>query len=113
MAQIKRGQIRYADIGENIGCRQGGVRPVVIVQNDIGNKYSPTTIVAPISSKIKGNYPFQVFLSKDKYNINTNSLVLCEQVITLDKQYILEFKDTLDEEDMRQIDDALKLSIGI
>lgn len=109
----KRGQIVYADFGNTEGSRQSGKRPCLIVQNDIGNKKSPTLIVAPLTSKWKKTYPFHVFVSCNKYNISRNSVVLCEQLITIDKIFAKNVIDKLDEGDMMYVDRALKISMGL
>lgn len=113
VSSIKRWQIRYANLGECEGSQQSGVRPVLIIQNDIGNKNSPTTIVLPLSSKWSGHYPFHVFISKNDYNIKKNSVVLCEQPRTIDKKFIFEHLDTLNEKEIYYVEKGLKLSVGL
>lgn len=114
METIKRKQIRYADLGEHEGSRQGGLRPVVILQNDTGNKYSSTTLVAPLTSNTnRKGYPVHVELKKRDYNIKYNSMVLCEQITTLDKSRIKNKIDDLSDYHMKKIDVAIKISLGL
>ena len=88
---VKRGDIFYADLSPVIGSEQGGIRPVIIIQNDIGNKYSPTVIVAAITSQInKAKLPTHVEISSEEYGLNRDSVVLLEQVRTLDKKRLKE-----------------------
>jgi mRNA interferase MazF len=88
MAQVvKRGDIYYADLSPVIGSEQGGIRPVLIIQNDIGNKYSPTIIIAAITSQInKAKLPTHVEISSEEYGLNKDSVILLEQVRTIDKR---------------------------
>ncbi|NLY20485.1 MAG: type II toxin-antitoxin system PemK/MazF family toxin [Tissierellia bacterium] len=112
--KIKRGDLYYADLSPVIGSEQGGVRPVVIVQNDIGNKYSPTTIVAAITSQLnKPKLPTHVPISAQKYGLPKNSVVLTEQLRTVDKKRLREKLGSADEEFMKRIDDAIKTSVGL
>ncbi|HBM79437.1 MAG TPA: PemK family transcriptional regulator, partial [Clostridiaceae bacterium] len=84
---VKRGDIFYADLSPVIGSEQGGVRPVLIVQNDIGNKYSPTVIIAAITSQInKAKLPTHIEISSAEYGLNKDSVILLEQVRTIDKR---------------------------
>ena len=110
--EIKRSEIYYADLNPVKGSEQGGVRPVLIIQNDKGNKHSPTTIVAAITSKLdKHRLPTHVGVKMD--GLPLNSLVLLEQICTMDKSRILEYVGILDEETMVRVDAALIISIGI
>ena len=114
MDDIKRGDLYYADLSPVVGSEQGGVRPVLVVQNDIGNKYSPTVIVAAITSQLtKAKLPTHIELSKDKYNLQKNSVVLLEQLRTLDKRRLQEKICCLDGFVMQQIDVALMVSLGV
>lgn len=114
MDKIKRNTIRYVDLGVQQGSQQCGVRPCVIVQNDEGNKHSRTVIVAPLTSNTSGmGYPFHAYLSSKLYNIKTDSIVLCEQLRTIDKKFILEFVDLLRHEDIKQINEAIRVSLAI
>ncbi|GAY80188.1 type II toxin-antitoxin system PemK/MazF family toxin [Apilactobacillus micheneri] len=112
--EIKRGDIFYADLSPVIGSEQGGMRPVLIIQNNIGNHYSPTVIVAAITAKIsKPKMPTHVGISADRTKIEKNSVVLLEQVRTIDKQRLNDRVDHLSDKFMQRIDKALKLSVGI
>lgn len=110
--EIKRSEIYYADLNPVKGSEQGGVRPVLIIQNDKGNKHSPTTIVAAITSKLdKHRLPTHVGVKTD--GLPLNSLVLLEQICTMDKSRIREYVGILDDETMVQVDAALIISVGI
>ena len=88
---VKRGEIYYADLSPVVGSEQGGVRPVLIVQNDVGNKYSPTIIAAAITSKInKAKMPTHIELSANEYGLNKDSVILLEQIRTIDKRRLKE-----------------------
>lgn len=111
--QIKRGEIYYADLSPVVGSEQGGVRPVLIIQNDVGNKYSPTVIVSAITSQLgKAKLPTHIELSAEKYNLPKNSVALLEQIRTLDKRRLQEKVTTLSPEKMREINKALLISLG-
>lgn len=114
MQTVSRGDIFYANLNPVIGSEQGGVRPVLILQNDIGNKYSPTTIVAAITSKIKkAKLPTHVELDSSNFDLEKDSVILLEQVRTIDKRRLKERIARLDEETMREIDQALQISLGL
>ena len=111
---VKRGDIFYADLSPVVGSEQGGVRPVLVVQNDVGNKYSPTVIVAAITSQInKAKMPTHIELSGDEYGLSKDSVVLMEQIRTIDKKRLKEKIGHMDEEHSREIDEALKISFGL
>lgn len=111
---IKRGDIYYADLSPVTGSEQGGTRPVLIIQNDIGNQYSPTTIVAAITSQVsKAKLPTHVELECETCGLDKDSVVLAEQVRTIDKRRLKEKVSTLDEDVMRRIDRALEISLGL
>ena len=111
--QIKRGEIYYADLSPVVGSEQGGVRPVLIVQNDIGNKYSPTVIVSAITSQLgKAKLPTHIELSADEYNLPKNSVALLEQIRTLDKRRLQQKVTTLSPSKMREVNKALLISLG-
>ncbi len=111
--QIRRGEIYYADLSPVVGSEQGGVRPVLIIQNDIGNKYSPTVIVSAITSQLgKAKLPTHIELPADKYNLPKNSVALLEQIRTLDKRRLQEKVTTLSPEKMREVNKALLISLG-
>ena len=111
---IKRGDVYYADLSPVIGSEQGGVRPVLIVQNDIGNRYSPTVVVVAITSQIqKAKLPTHLEITAEEYDIDKNSVVLMEQIRTIDKQRLKEKITHIDAELMGKIDEALKISLGL
>ncbi len=111
---IKRGDIFYADLSPVIGSEQGGVRPVLIVQNDVGNKYSPTVIAAAITSQqFKTKMPTHISVNASVCGLSKDSVVLLEQIRTLDKKRLREKMGNLPETDMDRIDDALSVSIGL
>ena len=112
--QIKRGDIFYADLSPVVGSEQGGIRPVLIVQNDVGNRHSPTVICAAITSRMnKAKLPTHIELDATKYQIVKNSVVLLEQIRTIDKQRLKDYVCHLDKEIMRRIDEALKISFSL
>ncbi len=111
---VKRGEIYYADLSPVIGSEQGGTRPVLIVQNDVGNKFSPTVIAAAITSqKFKTSLPTHITVNADGCGLAKDSIVLLEQVRTLDKKRLREKMGILDETDMLRVDRALSVSLGI
>ncbi len=112
--EVNRGDIFYADLSPVVGSEQGGVRPVLVVQNEIGNKYSPTVIIAAITSQLtKAKLPTHIELSRDKFNLSKDSVVLLEQLRTLDKRRLKDKLDTLDSLTMRRVDVAIMISLGI
>ena len=112
-SQIRRGEIYYADLSPVVGSEQGGVRPVLILQNDIGNKYSPTVIVSAKTSQLgKAKLPTHIELSAERYNLPKNSVALLEQIRTLDKRRLQEKVTTLSPEKMREVNKALLISLG-
>ncbi|SMC45566.1 mRNA interferase MazF [Papillibacter cinnamivorans DSM 12816] len=111
---VKRGDIYYADLSPVIGSEQGGIRPVLIVQNDTGNRHSPTVIAAAITSQInKARLPTHIELSAKAYGLSRDSVVLLEQIRTLDKRRLKEKMGRLDEELMQQVDSAIAVSFGL
>lgn len=111
---VKRGDIYYADLSPVVGSEQGGVRPVLIIQNDIGNKYSPTVIAAAITSQInKAKMPTHIELSAKEYGLNKDSVVLLEQIRTIDKRRLREKTGHLDDKLMQRVNDALSISFGL
>jgi mRNA interferase MazF len=111
---VLRGDIFYANLNPVIGSEQGGVRPVLILQNDIGNKYSPTTIVAAITSRIKkAKLPTHVELESERFSLDKDSVILLEQIRTIDKRRLKEKVAHLDEDTMSKIDEALQISLGL
>ena len=111
---VKRGDIYYADLSPVIGSEQGGMRPVLIVQNDVGNRYSPTVIAAAITSrKYKTGLPTHISVNADNCGLQKDSIVLLEQVRTLDKKRLKERMGYLPEAEMRKINRALSVSFGL
>ncbi|MHB9144932.1 MAG: type II toxin-antitoxin system PemK/MazF family toxin [Symbiobacteriia bacterium] len=111
---IRRGDVFYADLSPVIGSEQGGVRPVLILQNDIGNKYSPTVIVSAITSQIdKARLPIHVELEAARYGLERDSVVLLEQIRTVDKRRLRERVTHLDGEVMARVDEAVLTSLGL
>lgn len=111
---VKRGDVFYADLSPVVGSEQGGVRPVLVIQNDIGNKYSPTIIVAAITSQInKAKLPTHVEISAPEYGLPKDSVVLLEQVRTIDKKRLREKIGRFNDEMMEKVDDCLKISLGL
>jgi mRNA interferase MazF len=109
-----RGDIYFADLSPVIGSEQGGFRPVLIIQNDIGNKYSPTVIISAITSQIqKARLPTHVELSARDSGLDKDSVLLLEQVRTIDKRRLKRRVTRLQEELMRKVDDALAISVGL
>lgn len=109
---IQRGEIYYVDFSPVIGSEQGGIRPCVIIQNNCGNRYSPTTIVAPITSRVKKELPTHLnincrFLSKDK------STIMFEQIRTIDKERLLDCLGKLDSNDIKKMNEKIRISLGI
>ncbi len=112
--QIKRGDIFYADLSPVVGSEQGGIRPVMIIQNDVGNRHSPTVICAAITSKMnKAKLPTHVEIDASKYHLVKNSVVLLEQVRTIDKQRLKDFICHVDNKLMCQVENALKVSLEL
>jgi len=111
---IKRGDIYYADLSPVIGSEQGGLRPVLIIQNDIGNKYSPTVIAAAITSQInKTKLPTHIELYAESFGLAKNSVILLEQIRTIDKRRLKEKMGHLDEKLMDKVNDAISISFGL
>ena len=111
---IKRGDIFYADLSPVIGSEQGGVRPVIIVQNNIGNKFSPTTIVAPITSKLnKAKLPTHIEVRAKQFGLEKDSVMLLEQIRTIDKIRLKEFIGTVDHNIVEKVDSVLKISLAL
>ena len=110
---IKRGEIYYADLSPVVGSEQGGVRPVLVVQNDVGNKFSPTVIAAAITSQLdKAKLPTHITLPAEKYGLPKNSVVLLEQLRTLDKRRLKEKIGELSADIMTKVNEALLISLG-
>ena len=111
---IKRGELYYADLSPVVGSEQGGVRPVLVVQNDIGNKYSPTVIAAAVTSKInKAKLPTHIELSAEDYGLIKDSVVLLEQIRTIDKKRLKKCIGYLDPQEMKAIDQKIRISLDV
>lgn len=114
MITVRRGDIFYADLSPVVGSEQGGTRPVLIVQNDVGNRHSPTVIAAAITSqKDKARLPTHIQVNTEGSGLTRDSVVLLEQIRTLDKQRLREHMGRLDEPSMTRIDHALQISFGL
>lgn len=113
--QYKRGEIYYANLGDNnVGSEQSGTRPVLIIQNNIGNRYSPTIIVACMTSRLfRNEIPTHVRLDSAVYALPADSLVLCEQIKTIDKQRLASYIATLNANDERRVNTAIRLSLSL
>ena len=110
---IKRGELYYADLSPVVGSEQGGVRPVLVVQNDVGNKYSPTVIAAAVTSQMsKAKLPTHIALSAGEYGLPKDSVVLLEQIRTIDKRRLREKIGELPISVMHKVNDALMISLG-
>ena len=111
---VKRGDIYYADLSPVVGSEQGGIRPVLVIQNDIGNKYSPTVIAAAITSQInKAKLPTHIELEGKSYGLAKDSVVLLEQIRTIDKRRLRERMAKLDAGLMNKVDNAIAVSFGL
>lgn len=111
---VKRGDVYYADLSPVVGSEQGGVRPVLVIQNDIGNKYSPTIIIAAITSQInKAKLPTHVEIKASEYGLPKDSVVLLEQIRTIDKKRLREKIGRFNDEMMAKVDECLKISLGL
>lgn len=111
--QVRKGEIYYAELSGTVGSEQDGVRPVLIIQNDVGNRNSPTTIIAPLTSRHdKTVLPTHITLDK-RYGLSEKSLVLLEQIRTVDKCRLLNYIGMVDAKTMGQIDDGIRISFGI
>jgi Growth inhibitor len=114
MSIVKRGDIYYADLSPVVGSEQGGMRPVLIVQNNTGNKHSPTVIAAAITSQIgKARLPTHIELSAQSYGLSRDSVILLEQIRTIDKTRLRERMGKLDESVMDRVDNAISVSFGL
>lgn len=112
--EVKRGYIFFADLSPVVGSEQGGVRPVLVIQNDVGNKYSPTVIIAAITSQIeKAKLPTHVEVEAKEYGLEKDSVILLEQIRTIDKQRLQGKVTELDSRVMLKVSQALKISLGL
>lgn len=111
---IKRGDMFYADLSPVVGSEQGGIRPVLIIQNDVGNKYSPTVIAAAITSQTnKSKLPTHININSKEYGLMKDSVILTEQIRTIDKSRLMEKIGQIDEGTMNQVNNALGVSFGL
>ena len=111
---VKRGDIYYADLSPVVGSEQGGIRPVLVIQNDIGNKYSPTVIAAAITSQInKAKMPTHIELAAKDYGLNKDSVILLEQIRTIGKRRLREKIGRIDDGLMASVNNALSISFGL
>jgi mRNA interferase MazF len=111
---VKRGDVFYADLSPVVGSEQGGVRPVLVIQNDIGNRFSPTVIIAAITAQIqKAKLPTHVEIEAKVHGMERDSVILLEQIRTIDKQRLTDKITHLDDETMRKVDEALQISVGL
>ena len=114
MQQVHRGDIFYADLSPVVGSEQGGIRPVLVIQNNVGNRHSPTIICAAITSKMnKAKLPTHIEISTRDYKIVKNSVILLEQIRTIDKQRLKEYVCHIDGMMMRRVDQAIKISLEL
>ncbi|MCZ0702684.1 mRNA interferase MazF [Natronobacillus azotifigens] len=112
--KVKRGEVYFADLSPVVGSEQGGVRPVLVIQNNIGNRFSPTVIVAAITAQIqKAKLPTHVEIKAEKYGFERDSVILLEQIRTIDKQRLTDKITQLDSNMMEQINQALEISLGL
>ena len=112
--QVRRGDIYYADLSPVVGSEQGGIRPVLVIQNNVGNRHSPTVICAAITSRMnKAKLPTHVEIDARRYQIVKNSVILMEQIRTIDKQRLKDLVCHLDKEIMNKVDEALKVSFEL
>lgn len=111
---IRRGDIFYADLSPVVGSEQGGIRPVLIIQNNVGNRHSPTVICAAVTSKMnKAKLPTHIEISTKDYKIVKNSVILLEQIRTIDKQRLKEYVCHIDSGMMRKVDRAIRISLEL
>jgi len=111
---IRRGDIYYADLSPVVGSEQGGIRPVLIIQNDVGNRHSPTVIAAAITSQInKARLPTHIELGARSFGLSKDSVILLEQIRTIDKKRLKERMGRLDDRLMQRVDDAIAVSFGL
>ena len=112
--EVHRGEVFYADLSPVVGSEQGGVRPVLIIQNDVGNRHSPTVIAAAITSRQdKNRLPTHIGVRADRCGLSRDSIVLTEQIRTLDKRRLREKAGCIPPDDMRRVDEALGVSMGL
>lgn len=113
MKSVRRGDIFYADLSPAIGCEQAGIRPVLIVQNNVGNVYSPTVIIAVLTTKNKKPMPTHITISSGEGNLPLDSTILLEQLRTIDKERLKRYVGKISEHKMNEVDRAMLLSLGL
>ncbi|MBR6419044.1 MAG: type II toxin-antitoxin system PemK/MazF family toxin [Oscillospiraceae bacterium] len=114
MQTVRRGEIYYADLSPVVGSEQGGIRPVLIIQNDVGNRYSPTVIAAAITSRCgKAKLPTHIALSAARCGLTKDSIILLEQIRTIDKQRLKSCMGEIPPEVLHEVDQALQISFGL
>lgn len=114
MVEVRRGDVVIANLEPVAGSEQGGIRPVLVIQNDIGNKYSPTTIIAPITSSIMNKeFPTNVFIDKNDSKLDKDSTILLNQIRTIDKTRLMKKINSLDLQLMNKVNLAIKISLGL
>ena len=111
--EIKRGDIYYADLNPTVGCEQGGIRPVLIIQNNVGNHFSPTVIAAAITSRKKKDMPTHVLIDENDTRLFADSRIMLEQVRTIDRERLKEYVDHADSATMQSVDRAIAVSLGL
>jgi mRNA interferase MazF len=111
--QTRRGDVWLADLGQTSGSEQGGVRPVAVIQNNSGNRHSPTVIVAAVTGQSKKHLPTHAVLKKDGHRLRRDSTILLEQIRTVDRARLLKYLGRLDAGEMRETDGALAVSVGL
>lgn len=113
MKSIKRGDIYYADLSPVVGCEQGGKRPVIVIQNDTGNQFSPTVIVAVLTSRMKKKMPTHIDIGSGEGNLARDSTVLLEQIKTIDKTRLTKYIGSVTKTKMCEINHAMAVSLGL
>ena len=111
--EIKRGDIYYADLNPTVGCEQGGIRPVLIIQNNVGNHFSPTVIAAAITSRRKKDMPTHVLLDEEGTRLFADSRIMLEQVRTIDRERLKEYVGSANAATMQYVDHAIAVSFGL
>ena len=112
--EVHRGEVFYADLSPVVGSEQGGVRPVLIVQNEIGNRHSPTVIAAAITSRLdKARLPTHINIAGGSVGLSKDSIILLEQIRTIDKKRLREYVCHIDQERMKKIDQAIRISLDL
>jgi len=111
--RIRRGQVYYADLGNGMGSEMAGERPVVIIQNNMGNKYSPTVTVVPLTSRLKNDQPTHFYIKAGTANLSRDSVVLAEGIRTISKDRLKYYIGDFDEPFMNKLDDSVRIQLGL